>query len=67
MLYVIGILAYLAIAAAQTAVLEKIFADSYDKVYDLPWPTLASLVWPLTAPFLFVKFAVAKLLEQEDK
>lgn len=67
MIVVIGILAYLAIAAAQTAVLEKIFEDNYNKGYDFPWPTFASLVWPLTGPFLFVKFAVAKLLEQEGK
>lgn len=67
MIVVIAILAYLAIAAAQTAVLEKIFEDSYNKELDMPWPTFVSLVWPLTAPFLFVKFAVAKLLEQGDK
>lgn len=63
MIVAIGILAYLAIAAAQTAVLEKIFEDTYNKEYDFPWPLWASLVWPLTAPFLFVKYAVAKLLE----
>lgn len=59
---VIGILAYLAIAAAQTAVLEKIFEGEYDEYFN--WPLWVSLVWPLTAPFLFVKYAVAKLLEQ---
>lgn len=64
MIVVIGILAYIAIAAAQTAVLEKIFADSYNKEYDAPWPLLVSLVWPLTAPFLFVKYAVAKALNK---
>lgn len=64
MIVVIGILAYIAIAAAQTAALEKIFEDTYNKEFDFHWPLWASLVWPLTAPFLFVKYAVAKLLEQ---
>lgn len=62
MIVVIGTLAYIAIAAAQTATLEKMFKGSYDK--DLSnWPLWVSLVWPLTAPLLFVKYAVAKLLE----
>lgn len=61
MIVVIGILAYIAIAAAQTAALEKMFKGRYDEYFH--WPLWASLVWPLTAPFLFVKYAVAKLLE----
>lgn len=63
MIYLVGGIAYLSIAAAQSAALEKIFADSAGK-YTEQLITLASLVWPLTAPLLTVYFAAGWALEK---
>lgn len=58
MIVVIAILAYLAIAAAHTAAMEWVFEDS------APWMTLSSLVWPLAAPFIWVKLGVSHLIDK---
>ncbi len=62
---VIGMVVYLAIAAANTAVFEKIFDADLDEFAIRP--TLCGLIWPFAAPFLFAKYAVAKLLEEVEK